>query len=147
MFELKLELLLHKRLRKYHGFQGMLDSNRVPEADLLALRQVINISSDSLKSVTASGPDSFPAIANSGCSLTCTNSKEDFLPGTIKELTKPIIRGIAGGLEVRHHGIVSWETLDDFGNIVSLQTKAYLQEQLPCRLLSPQALLNTPVKS
>jgi hypothetical protein len=74
--------------------------------------------------------------------VTCTNSKEDVLPGTMKELTKPItLGGIAGGLEVRHHGIVSWETLDDFGNIVSLQTKAYLQEHLPCRLLSPQAFL------
>jgi hypothetical protein len=44
-FELKSDLLLHNRLRKYRGFQGMLDSNQVPEADLLALRQVINISS------------------------------------------------------------------------------------------------------
>jgi hypothetical protein len=141
-FELKSDLLLHNRLRKYRGFQGMLDSNWVPEADLLALHQVINISSDSLKSATASGLDSFTAIADSGCSLTCTNSKEDFLSGTMKELTKPItLGGIAGGLEVKHHGIVSWETLDDFGNIVSLQTKAYLQEHLPCQLLSPQAFL------
>ena len=81
-------------------------------------------------------------IADSCCSFTCTNNKDDFDPGSMTLLPKPLtLGGIAGGLEVKYQGNVHWETVDDDGNVLSLQTKAYLQEQLPCRLLSPQAFL------
>ena len=142
VFQLQSETQMFKKLRKYRGFQGMLNTARLPEPDLKALRQVIHLTSDSIEEASPTGDDSFTAIVDSGCSLTCTNSKHDFLPGTLKELSKPLtLGGIAGGLEVKYEGIVSWETVDEYGNIVALQTKAYLQEQLPCRLFSPQAFL------
>jgi len=86
--------------------------------------------------------NSFMAIVDTGCSITCTNSPYDFVPGTLQALPKPItLGGIAGGLQVREQGLVSWEFLNDFGVVKTLETKAFLQEQLPCRLLSPQAFL------
>ena len=136
---------LYRKLRRYRGYQGMLDTTKVPEPELNALRHVIHLSCDALEEGFSAGRDtfdSFTAIADTGCSMTCTNGLKDFLPGTMEELPKPItLGGIAGGLLVKYSGTVSWETVDDFGNIVSLQTKAFLQEDLPCRLFSPQAFL------
>jgi hypothetical protein len=141
-FQLTSELKLYSKLRKFRGYQGMLDTTRVPEPDLSALRNVIHLTSQGSHDMNEVVQGSFTAIADSGCSITCTNCSDDFLPGTMEELPSPItLGGIAGGLTVTQCGQVAWETVDDFGNIVSLQTKAFLQEQLPCRLFSPQAFL------
>ena len=42
---------------------------------------------------------------------------------------------------VKYEGVVCWETLDDYGCVRIFRTKAFYQESLPCRLLSPQAFL------
>ena len=82
------------------------------------------------------------AIADGGCSFICTNNKGDFCPGTIVELPKPLtLGGIASGLQVQYQATGCWEAVDGSGNVLPFQTKEYLQEQLPCCLLSPQAFL------
>ena len=79
-FSLLSDSEFHHRMRRYRGFQGMLDSSKISQPDLLALRQVIQLSDENLHESIASSKDSFTAIADSGCSFTCTNNKADFTP-------------------------------------------------------------------
>ncbi len=142
VFKLSSEASFATHLRKYRSYQGVLDSTKLHQGDLLALRHMLHYSSETIEAPLASTGNSFTAIVDTGCSITCTNSPHDFVPGTLRALPKPIILGgIAGGLQVREQGIVHWEFLNDFGMIETLETKAFLQEELPCRLLSPQAFL------
>jgi len=142
VFKLSSEASFTTHLQKYRSYQGVLDSTKLHQGDLLALRHMLHYSSEMIEAPLASTGNSFSAIVDTGCSITCTNSPHDFVPGTLRALPKPIILGgIAGGLQVREQGIVHWEFLNDFGMIKTLETKAFLQEELPCRLLSPQAFL------
>ena len=50
--------------------------------------------------------------------------------------------GIAGGLEIEYIGTANWETLDDTGDVVSFHEQVLIHEDLPHRLLSPQAFLS-----
>ena len=91
-FSLVSDDTLHQKLRRYRGYQGMLDTTKLPTTELLALHQVIQLSNDSAAELPTL-QDSFTAIADSGCSFTCTNDKRDFCPGTIVELPKPLTLG------------------------------------------------------
>ena len=87
----------------------------------------------------------FSAIADTGASHTATPEKLDFIPGTLKKLEEPVsLGGIAGHLKIEYSGMVHWETIDAFGNILEFQTKAFYHPDLPGRLFSPQAYLYTP---
>jgi GAG-pre-integrase domain len=84
----------------------------------------------------------FSAIVDTGCSLSCTNHKEDFRPGTLQPLESHVsLGGIAGNLLIQYKRIVDWETPDEFGNIVPFTTMALYHQDLPGRLFSPQAYL------
>jgi len=103
---------------------------------------MLHYSSETLESPLASTSNSFTTIVDTGCSITCTNSPHDFIPGTLRALPKPITLGsTAGVLQVREQGLVHWEFINNFGVVETLETKAFLQEELPCWLLSPQAFL------
>jgi hypothetical protein len=109
-FILTSESKLYSRIRRYQGMQGMLDSTTVPEPDLAMLRHVIHLSGQDTGEAVVAQDKTFTAIADSGCSITCTNNKADFIPGTIEDLPNPIKLGrIAGGLTVTQCGQVSWE--------------------------------------
>ena len=69
-FNLVSDLTFHRRMRRYRGFQGMLDSTKLSQPDLLALRQVIQFSDDQVPHFPSASDDSFTAIADSGCSFT-----------------------------------------------------------------------------
>ena len=127
-FSLVSDDVLHQKLRHYRGW--ILDTTKLPTAELLALCQVIQLSNDSAAELPTL-QDSFTALTDSGCSFTCTNNKRDFCQGTIVELPKPLtLGGIASGLQVQHQGSACWETVDDSGNVLPFQTKAYLCEPL-----------------
>ena len=82
----------------------------------------------------------FTAVADSGYSETCTNNLQDFIPGTMWKLEVPIaLGGIAGSLLVTHAGMVHWETINDFGEVVEIKTVAFYHPDLPGRLFSPQS--------
>ena len=49
--------------------------------------------------------------------------------------------GIAGHLMINQVGLVHWETVDAYGNIMSFETTALYHPDLPGRLFSPQAYL------
>jgi len=142
VFKLSSEDALVSHLRKYRSYQGNLDTAKLHPDDLHTLRHMLHYSSETLEAPLASTSNSFTAVVDTGCSITCTNSPHDFIPGTLRALARPItLGGIAGGLQVREQGLVHWEFINDFGVVEALETKAFLQEDLPCRLLSPQAFL------
>jgi hypothetical protein len=78
-------------------------------------------------------------IAIDNCSSRClTNSRHDFLPGTVKKCNVAVL-GIGGKVKCNVKGTVSWTVEDDQGrahDIVIPDTP--LCESLPYRLLSPQ---------
>jgi len=140
VFQLRSEANQLKAFKKHRDAQGMLSTASMPVQDLYALQQCLQLMSSELDA--HSSGDSFVAVVDTGCSITCTNVETDFIPGTLQDLPSPIkLDGIAGGLVVTKQGQVCWEALDDFGNVVPFQTQAFYQEKLPCRLLSPQAFL------
>jgi hypothetical protein len=78
-------------------------------------------------------------IAIDNCSSRClTNSRSDFLPGTVKRCNVAVL-GVGGGVMCKIKGTVSWKIEDDDGrahDIVIPDTP--LCSVLPHRLLSPQ---------
>ena len=55
------------------------------------------------------------------------------------KLKVPIaLGGIAGSLLVTHAGRIHWETVDNFGEVITFQTTAFHHPDLPGRLFSPQ---------
>jgi hypothetical protein len=50
--------------------------------------------------------------------------------------------GIAGSLEIKYVGRANWETLSDDGTIIPISENVMIHEDLPGRLLSPQAFLS-----
>jgi hypothetical protein len=81
-FILTSESRLYSRIRRYRGMQGMLDSTKVPVPDLAMLRHGIHMSGQDIGEAVVAQDKTFTAIADSGCSITCTNDKADHIPGT-----------------------------------------------------------------
>ena len=116
-FELQSQSQLTNALRKHRCFQGMLRTDRIGDSNLKALQQVIALSNDNFQAALGQSDNALDIIIDSGASFTCGKSEDDFVPGTLKKLPKPLpLGGIAGDLTVEYEGIVRWETLDDFGN-------------------------------
>ena len=83
--------------------------------------------------------DSVP-IAIDNCASRClTTTADDFLPGTARTLTRPLlVKGLAH-LPVSQTGTVAWELQDDQGLVHSFQIKnVLLLPSLPHQILSPQ---------
>ena len=63
-------------------------------------------------------------------------------PGSWIQLDRPIqLDGIAGGLLVQWKCKVGFETINHDGDVIPCETEAHYHEDLPCMLISPQALL------
>jgi hypothetical protein len=81
----------------------------------------------------------FDLIIDTGCTKTATGFTEDFLPGSLKDLARPIrMDGIAGGLDIKQEGKVKYEIVDDRGSVQELIVNAFYIPGLGCRLFSPQ---------
>jgi hypothetical protein len=140
VFHTRAELQLKHKLRQFRACNGVLDTSRISGTALTAL-QTSKVATDKLfDTATNNSEFAFTAVADSGCSETCTNSLLDFIPGTMCKLDEPIaLGGIAGSLLVTHAGRVHWETIDDSGNVVEIKTVAFYHPDLPGRLFSPQS--------
>jgi Reverse transcriptase (RNA-dependent DNA polymerase) len=146
-FQLSSEAAEKENLRKYRGLKGELSTSCMSAGDLSALQQHVRTSNNMFATAIGEMNHAFSAIVDTGCSLSCTNNKGDFRPGTFAKLESPVsLGGIAGDLLINFKGIVDWETLDDFGNVVTLSTVALYHESLPGRLFSPQTYLQEQSK-
>ena len=80
----------------------------------------------------------FHLIVDSGCSLTFTPHKEDFIQ--MITLTEPqTLQGVGGNVEVTQCGIARYEVINTTGNVSVLETVAYYHPSLKFRLFSPQS--------
>jgi hypothetical protein len=82
--------------------------------------------------------DSKPIAIDNCSSLCLTNSRSDFIPGTVKSCNVRIL-GVGGRVKCKVKGTVSWTIEDDQGrahDIIIPHTP--LHPDLPHRLLSPQ---------
>jgi hypothetical protein len=138
-FHTREELRQAQKLRKCRACTGIIDTNRIHESQLLALQQTKMVDDAVLHTAVNKSSHSFSAVADSGCSETCTNCLEDFMPGTIGKLKVPISLGdIAGSLLITHASRIHWETIDDFGEMVTFQTVAFYHPDL---IVQPTNLL------
>ena len=136
---------LQTSLRKYRSKpHGMLNSLKLKSLDLRRLQLVL----EDLPQGLLAADDSFPLIFDTGCSKTTTGFKTDFDPGSLKTLPTPLtMTGIAGGLQVKEIGIVSYDVQLPTAKIMTIKTEAYYMPHLKCRLFSPQSyqeFLNCP---
>jgi len=141
-FQVKSEQEYDSHLRKYRSYQGELRSDKLNHQDLLGLQRRIQADDSHFKTATADHKHIFSAIVDTGCTHSCTNTFSDVDPLSIRKLNPPMkLDGIAGGVQVEFVGTVTWETLDDSGNIIPFVDQVFIHEDLPTRLLSPQAFL------
>jgi len=79
-FSLVSERLQYEKLQQYRCFQGQLDTTKLTLPDLQSLRSLLQLTSvDSVPESLDTTGQSFTAILDSGCSLTCTNNRKDFI--------------------------------------------------------------------
>jgi len=142
-FQLSSELKFRQQLRRCRSLQGDLQAHKLKPTELFALQRRIKSSNETFSQVSSNDDHMFSAIADSGCSYSATNKFTDVEPASIRKLSTPIsLGGIAGGLLVEYIGTANWETLNDQGEVVPICEQVLIHEDLPNRLLSPQAFLS-----
>ena len=105
-------------------------------------QQHLRNSTDLFSKATGDHPHVFSAIVDSGCTHSTTNSFSDVDPKSIRKLSKPLnVGGVSGDILVEYVGRSNWETFDDFGNLLPFNDEVFINENLPYKLLSPQAFL------
>ena len=86
--------------------------------------------------------DTFEICVDTGASLTCTLSKEDFIPDSYVSIEGATINGIASGLSVIGYGTIRWVITDDNGDPIDVEIDRVLHiPDVPTQLLSPQQLV------
>ena len=83
------------------------------------------------------GKDGVPIIFDTGCSISVTPHKQDFV-GTIRPMNK-LMTGLSSKAEIKGAGKVKWEFRDDFGVSQVILVEAYYIPTSSARLLSPQS--------
>jgi len=121
-----------------HG--GSLSSKvGLAEEDLQAVRAMI---AEDPSGIHVDG-DGFLVIADTGTSYNACGDIEDFVPGTITTLAKPIVlSGIAGDVVFKQEGTVHYEWLTTTGEVITKEYKCLYSPDLKVRLMSPQVLLD-----
>jgi hypothetical protein len=85
-FHTKPELQLRHRLRRYRACTGILDTSRVKGQAMLALQKAVKDANQAFQATVNGSDHAFSAVADSGCSETCSPHLMDFIPGTMYEL-------------------------------------------------------------
>ena len=125
-FQLQSEHISQPQLRQYRGLQGQLNTCKLSIGDLHAVQTRVKAANDIFHAAIGGDNHAFSSIVDTGCSHTCSNDDQDFIPGTLKKLDQPIsLGGIAGDLLIEYSGMVHWETVDAFGNIMDFKTMAF----------------------
>jgi hypothetical protein len=107
-------------------------------ASSLKLITITCFSAASLGQGLSFDSDSFPIAIDNCSSRTMTNSRRDFLPGTLQRCNIAV-KGISGSVRCRLQGTVQWHIEDDQGRAHKFQIEnTPLCPTLPHRLFSPQ---------
>ena len=120
------------------AYMAAADGN-ISEAHAVQIRSAIANTHDTtlLENIGA-----LSGVADSGASKISTPFKEDFVEGTLN-LTKGVrsMNGISGGLNILGEGTVRYEVLDSHGVTQIWERPGLLIEDLPCRLIPPQQVM------
>ena len=121
--DLASNITLRKHLRKYRNRGGILDTNKLAvKSPHLMNKLQLYLNHRTQDKAILEGM--FHLIVDTGCSVTCTPCQQDFV--SIKELTKPIqLDGVGGNITVRQAGTARFETINDKGQISTIETFAY----------------------
>jgi len=85
-----------------------------------------------------------PVLLDCGASACTSPDLEAFEPESLCTLRKPIMmQGVGGGVEITMQGILSYQTLDDNGNPLTIRVPGYYAPHLKQSLFSPQILFMT----
>ncbi len=82
--------------------------------------------------------DLFYLIVDTGCSITVTPYKDDFIE-YIKYKEPITLKRIRGNLKVTHRGIAKYQVINTKGQVTEMYTLAHHNPNLDIRLFSPQA--------
>ena len=125
-----------RHLIRHHTRRGILNIMKLSASQRDRVFEVVNHMPEQL---LQSG-DVCTVIADTGASSSVTGYKDDFVPGSLKRLTSPILYdGIAGSQLATHIGLARYETFDDNGNLAVLEHETQYVAGMNCRLLSPQS--------
>ena len=133
-----------KRTRKsrYYYLSGKRISKRAHNGIInkrLLMSSKINENTKATKSKVAPpwDTDAYEIAIDNCASANFTNTRKDFMKPPWR--TKDIVKGI-GSKQLKWKGKVKWVITDDNGRRHNLIVHAYLEESLPFRILSPQAV-------
>ena len=129
--------VLCEQIRQYKSSVGILRPNNVPQKHLPQIRHIMHLNSSN---DLLGEQDIFDVIADTGCSNTASAFKEDFIPGSLQKMEKPItISGVGGDIKVEYYGKLSWECITTTGEVARLEHYGHYAPALKnIRLLSPQ---------
>ena len=88
-----------------------------------------------------------PVLLDCGASACTSPHIDDFEPGTLTNLPKPIfMEGVGGGVQITQEGILRYNTIDDDGHPLLLRVPGFYAPHLKQCLFSPQTLFMTSEK-
>ena len=82
-------------------------------------------------------------VVDTGANFSMSSFRMDFVQGSLRKLSNPItFDGIAGQQTATHEGTACYETFDDKGNLIVLESCTLFLPGLRCQLFSPQCLFD-----
>ena len=145
--QLQSDMLLRRNLRRHRNCFGGLDSNRIKPGTLCALRARVREDDELFSAVTHNSTSITSAIFDTGSSFVVTNNKDLLVPGTLVDLPQPVVMdGIAGGFSIKKKGIGKFQFVKPNGDLHTVECEVYFDQEFPCTLVSPQALLAYSLK-
>ena len=132
------DLRLRKQLRPFRQGNGCLNTCQLSGNEHLLGRLNACLEHAANTNALIDQNQMFTIIVDTGCSITTTPCKEDFVE--MWDLDTPVtLQGVAGDKQVTQGGIVRHELLTTEGNVAVIHTLAHHNPDMNFRLFSPQA--------
>ena len=125
---------------KQHSKEGVLLTGKLSTGESSAVHQAVAALPALLANSGAVEEDVKMVIVDTGCSVSASGDKGDFVVGSLQPLKEPFeLSGISGSLKATHKGMLHYETLLDNGSVQVIETEGVYMPKMECRLFSPQA--------
>ena len=127
---------LHLPLKPHRTFNDMMDSRRLLQAKVPFLSQTQECLTE--ECTNSLMPGCFPWIVDTGCTCCCTPHKEDF--AHLQKSEHPVtMEGVTGTSKCEFGGLITIQTIDANGEVVTIQTPGHCNPEQKVQLFSPQA--------
>ena len=88
--------------------------------------------------VSPESRDQIPIVIDTGCSVSLTPFKSDFI-SEIFETDAKEMHGLSSSTKIEGYGLVQWDVIDVFGKVETVRTYSYYIPDAPIRLFSVQS--------